>query len=151
MSQRSKLDRLADLTIRHCQQRNPQALDRIFNHQSPAHNQDLLAQVIPVLYSDLDTISWLCGYLASEINQIEDNNKPHPICELSRLLISVGMKLFEDFVPYPGRRIIIANTEKFEALPQDIQDRVYQLFDIHETSSEETQLINDAMLQELIL
>jgi len=145
---KSKLDKLADLTVRHCQQRNPEALDRIFDHQSPIDNQEMLEKVIPVLSSDLDTLSWLCGYLASEINHTEDNNKPHPIRELSRLLISVGMKLFEDFTPYPVCRIMIANTKKFEALPQDIQNRVYQFFDIYETTSEETQLMNEAILQE---
>jgi hypothetical protein len=99
----------------------------------------MLEKVIPVLSSDLDTLSWLCGYLASEINHTEDNNKPHPIRELSR---------FEDFTPYPVCRIMIANTKKFEALPQDIQNRVYQFFDIYETTSEETQLMNEAILQE---
>lgn len=146
---KSKLDILAESAILHCQQRSPESLDKIFDNQSPELNQQMLAKVIPALQTDIDSLSWLCGYLASEINCTEDNNKPHPISELSGLLISFGMELFEDFVPYPGRRLVIGNAEKFQSLPQEIQDRVNQFFEIKETSSEEAQRINEAILQKL--
>ncbi|WP_071192204.1 hypothetical protein [Trichormus sp. NMC-1] len=146
---KSKLDILAESAILHCQKRHPEALDNIFDNQPPAFNQQIFLKVIAALQTDLDTLSWFCGYLASEINCTQDNHKPHPISELSGLLISFGMELFEDFVPYPGRRLVIGNAEKFQSLPQEIQDRVNQFFVVKPTSSEEAQRINNAILQKL--
>ncbi|AFZ56855.1 hypothetical protein H6G54_02830 [Anabaena cylindrica FACHB-243] len=61
------------------------------------------------------------------------------------------MELFQDFTPYPGRRLVIGNTEKFAALPQETQDTVNQFFEIQEKSSEESQRINQAILEELVV
>ena len=145
---KSKLDILAELAIRYCQQRSPEKLDSIFDYQSPALNQQINSRVITAL--DIDTLSWFCGYLASEINCTQDNEKPYkPITELSGLLISFGMQVFEDFIPYPGCRLMISNAEKFQSLPQEVQDKINQFFEIQEKSSEESQQINNAILQKL--
>jgi hypothetical protein len=144
---KSKVDILAESAIKYCEKRSPEKLDTIFDYQPPEINHQICAKLIAVL--DIDTIAWFCGYLASEINYTEDNNKPHPIGELSGFLISLGFKLFEDFSPYPGRRLLIANTEKFQSLPQETQDKINQFFEIHSKSSEEAQQINNAILQEL--
>ncbi|MEA5553284.1 hypothetical protein VB713_20295 [Anabaena cylindrica UHCC 0172] len=146
---KSKLDILAESAIRYCHQRYPEALDNIFDNHSPEFNRPIFSKVIAALQTDIDTLSWFCGYLASEINTSEDNRKAHPISELSGLLISCGMELFEDFSPYPGRRLVIGNAEKFQSLPQEIQDRVNQFFVVKPTSSEEAQQINNAILQKL--
>ena len=144
---KSKLDILAESAISYCQHRSPEKLDTIFDYQPTEINHKICTKLVTVL--DIDTISWFCGYLASEINCTQDNNKPHPIGELSGFLISLGFQLFEDFSPYPGRRLVIANTEKFQSLPQEIQDSVNQFFKIQSKSSEESQQINNAILQEL--
>jgi hypothetical protein len=45
----------------------------------------------------IDTLSWFCGYIASEINRTEDNQKPHhPITKLSKTLITLGMEPFTE-------------------------------------------------------
>jgi hypothetical protein len=146
---KSKLDILAESAISYCQQRYPEALDNIFDNYPPAFNQQIFKKVIAELQTDIDILSWFCGYLASEINVSEDNYKPHPISELSGLLISCGMELLEDFSPSPARRLVIGNIEKFKALPPEIQDQVNQFFQIQEKSSEEAQQINNAILQKL--
>jgi len=144
---KSKLDILAESVVFYCQQRSPEKLDTIFDYQSPEINHQICDKVIGIL--DIDTIAWFCGYLASEINCTQDNNKPYPIGELSGFLISLGFKLFEDFTPYPGCRLVIANTEKFQSLPQETQDKINQFFEIQEKSSEESQQINNAIIQKL--
>ena len=144
---KSKVDILAESAIKYCEERSPEKLDTIFDYQPPEINHQICDKVIGIL--DIDTIAWFCGYLASEINYTEDNNKPHPIGELSGFLISLGFKLFEDFTPYPGCRLVIANTEKFQSLPQEIQDKINQFFEIQSKSGKEAQEINNAILQEL--
>ena len=62
-----------------------------------------------------------------------------------------GMEPFTDFMPYPGCRIVILNSEKFESLPESVQAVVQQAFDIKESTGEEAQRINDALLQELVV
>lgn len=90
--------------------------------------------------------------MASEINRTEDNQKPHhPIAELSKTLITSGMEPFTDFMPYPGCRIVILNSEKFESLPESVQAVVQQAFNIKESTGKEAQRINDALLQELVV
>ncbi|AFZ27260.1 hypothetical protein Cylst_5226 [Cylindrospermum stagnale PCC 7417] len=148
---KSKLDILAESAVGYCQQRNPESLDKIFDNQPVQLNQQLLPKLIAALKPDADALSWLCGYFCSEINCTEDNQKlHHPITKLSRLLISAGMEPFEDFTPYPGCRLVV-NAEKFQSLPADIQQQVHQFFDINETTGEEAQRINQAMLQELMV
>jgi hypothetical protein len=144
---KSKLDILAESAVFYCQQRSPEKLDTIFDYQPPEINHQICSKLVASL--DIDTISWFCGYLASEINYTQDNNKPHPIGELSGFLISLGFQLFEDFSPYPGCRLVIANTEKFQSLPQEIQDQVNQFFIVKPTSSEEAQEINNAILEKI--
>jgi hypothetical protein len=146
---KSKFDILAESAVFYCQQRSPEKLNTIFDYQLPEINHQICDQAIAVL--DIDTIAWFCGYLASEINCTQDNNNPYPIGELSGFLISLGFKLFKDFTPYPGCRLVIANTEKFQSLPQETQDTINQFFQIQEKSSEESQQINNAILQELQL
>lgn len=50
---------------------------------------------------------------------------------------------------YPGCRIVILNNDKFEALPPRVQAAVKEAFDVVETSGEEAQRINEALLREL--
>ncbi|MEH2207148.1 MAG: hypothetical protein V7K53_24270 [Nostoc sp.] len=115
-------------------------------------NQRVVTGILAALQKDIDTLSWFCGYMASEINGSEDNQKPHhPIAELSKTLIKSGMEPFTDFMPYPGCRIVILNSEKFESLPESVQAVVQQAFDIKESTGKEAQRINDALLQELVV
>jgi DNA-binding cell septation regulator SpoVG len=46
-------------------------------------------------------------------------------------------------------RLVIGNTKKFKALPQEIQDQVNQFFIVKPTSSEEAQEINNAILEKI--
>jgi hypothetical protein len=89
--------------------------------------------------------------IAGAINRTEDNNKPHSIVLLSKLLIKSGMQPFEDFAPYPGCRIMIVNTDKFAALPEKVQVLVQFVFDVVERTSEEAQRINNALMEELMV
>jgi hypothetical protein len=57
------------------------------------------------------------------------------------------MELFVDFTPYPGSRILIANIEKFESLPEFVK-AAYQVM---ESTSERVQQMNNALLQELMV
>ncbi|MEH2154912.1 hypothetical protein [Nostoc sp.] len=83
-------------------------------------------------------------------NSTSDNDKSyHPITLLSKLLIKSGMQPFVDFMPYIGCRISILNNDKFEALPPRVQAAVKEAFDVVETSGEEAQRINEALLREL--
>ncbi len=155
----SKTDKLANMVVHYCQQRCPEKLDEIFDalplkrtqveHQRIA--EKLLELSIAALNDDIESTCWFCGYFAGEINRVEDNEKHGPIENLSQVLIKSGMQPFVDFVPYPGRRIIIANIEKFKTLPVDVQQAVQQFYQVSETSSEEAQLINDAILSELMV
>lgn len=115
-------------------------------------NKQVLYGTVAVLDKDIDTLGWLCGYFASEINRSEDNDKSHqPITLLSKLLIKHGMKPFKDFMPYVGCRISILDTEKFEALPDKVKIAVKEAFDIMEHLGKEAQLINDALLAEMMV
>jgi hypothetical protein len=145
--QRTKLDILSESAIKYCQQRYPEALDNIFDNHSSEFNHQLCHRVILAL--DIDAIAWFCGYLCSEINTSNDNNKPYPVGKLSAVLISQGMELFEDFTPYPGQRLLVGNPEKFRTLPQELQDQVNQLFEVQEKSTEEAQQIHRAILQNI--
>ncbi len=140
-------DKLVKQVVYHCQTRHPEALDEIFDNL-PLHSNDrILAGALAVLHNDLDSIGWLCGYLASEINSSEDNYRYHPIAELCKTLLEYGMELFVDFTPYPGSRILIANIEKFESLPEFVK----VAYQVMESTSERVQQMNDALLQELVV
>lgn len=148
--QPTKIDKLVESAVRYCQQRQPEALDQIFDNLPVKLNQQVLNGTVAALKKDIDSLSWLCGYFASEINSTSDNDKPyHPIILLSKLLIKSGMQPFLDFMPYIGCRISILNYEKFEALPPRVQAVVKEAFDVVETSGEDAQRINEALLREL--
>ena len=148
--QPTKIDKLVESAVRYCQKRQPEALDQIFDNLPVKLNQQVVTGILTAFQKDIDTLSWFCGYMASEINRTQDNQKPHhPIAELSKTLITSGMEPFIDFMPYPGCRLVILNSEKFESLPESIQAIVQQAFDIRESSSEEAHRINNALLQEL--
>lgn len=134
-SQKTKLDILTESAIKYCQERSPEKLNSIFDYHSPQFNRQICDRIIAVL--DINTIAWFCGYLCSEINHSSDNNKSYAIGKLSAVLISQGMQIFEDFTPYPGQRLIIANLEKFRAFPQEIQNQVSEFFEVQEKTSEE--------------
>ncbi|BAY14210.1 hypothetical protein [Calothrix sp. NIES-2098] len=58
------------------------------------------------------------------------------------------MQPFVDFMPDIGCRISILNTDKFAALPPKVQAAVKEAFEVVETSGEEAQRINEALLKE---
>ena len=148
--QPTKTDKLVEQVVHHCQKCSPQALDQIFDNLPVKLNKQVLDGTVAVLDKDIDTLSWLCGYFAGEINSTSDNNKPyHFITVLSKLLIKSGIQPFVDFVPYIGCRISILNIDKFEALPAKVQAAVKEAFDVMEHSGEEVQGINEALLAEM--
>ena len=61
------------------------------------------------------------------------------------------MQPFADFSPYPGCRLIIINTEKFAALPEQVQKLVGAAFDVMESTGEQAQQVNNALLEELVV
>jgi hypothetical protein len=148
--QPTKIDKIVESAVRYCQQRQPEALDQIFDNLPVKLNQQVVTGILAAFQGDIDTLSWLCGYFASEVNSTSDNDKPyHPITLLSKLLMKSGMQPFVDFMPYIGCRISILNSDKFEALPHRVQAAVKEAFDVVETSGEEAQRINEALLREL--
>jgi hypothetical protein len=150
--QSTKTDKLIESVVRYCHKRHPEALDKIFDNLPVELNKKLLASTVTVLSGDTDTLAWFCGYFAGAINCSEDNQKPHhPITLLSKLLIKYGMQPFSDFMPYPGCRLVILNTEKFGALPAEVQAAVQQAYEVTETIGEEAQRVNNALLQELVV
>ncbi|MCP6761947.1 MAG: hypothetical protein NHB32_25075 [Fischerella sp. CENA71] len=150
--QPTKIDKLVEQVVRYCHKRHPEALDKIFDTLPVNLNKQLVAGTVAALSADTDALAWFCGYMASAINRSEDNDKPyHPITLLSKLLIKHGMLPFGDFAPYPGCRLVILNTEKFEALPTEVQKLVQQAYEVTEATSEEALRINNALLQELVV
>jgi len=158
-SKQTEESKLIERMVRYCQKRNPEALDRLLDSVHvghTAHDSERLSYVlthgtIKQIQSDINTLSWFCGYMASEINRSEDNQGALPITKLARKLIELGMQPFEDFVPYPGRRLVIINDEKAKTLPDDLQAELRASFDLRETSGEEFNQINEAVRQELIV
>ncbi|GAX45776.1 hypothetical protein NIES4075_67970 [Tolypothrix sp. NIES-4075] len=158
--QPTKTDKLVEQVVRYCKQRHPEALDQIFDNLPVGRtvqeyqrlNQQVLAGTTNALRHDIDSLAWFCAYIASEINRSEDNHKPHhPIALLSKLLIKHGMQPFTDFSPYPGCRLIIINTEKFAALPEQVQKLVQSAFDVMESTGKQAIQINNALLEELVV
>ncbi|MFB2772261.1 hypothetical protein ACE1AT_23680 [Pelatocladus sp. BLCC-F211] len=149
--QPTKTDKLIESVVHYCHKRHPEALDQIFDNSPVELNKKLLAGTVAALSGDMDTLAWFCGYMASAINRSEDNQKPHPITLLSKLLIKHQMQPFSDFMPYPGCRLVILNTEKFEALPHSLQAVVQSYFDVMENSPEQMRRVNDALLEELVV
>jgi hypothetical protein len=146
-------DKLIEHIVRDCHQRSPEALDRTFDalpRNDEPLSQSIITAIVAHLQSDLDTLSWFCGYMASEISRCEDSDRSHlPITALSRTLITLGFQPFQDFSPYPGQRIIILSPEKFEALPKCARAEVEAAFDLLEQSGEQVQQVNEAIRQEL--
>ena len=151
-SQPTDIDKLVERAVKYCHKQNPEGLDQIFDNLPVELNKQVLVGTLAVLHNDTDILSWFCGYFAGEVNCTSDNDKPHhPITLLSKLLIQYGMYPFIDFAPYPGCRLMIANTEKFETLPEKVQTLVQGTFDVIERTGEEAKQINDALLEELVV
>jgi hypothetical protein len=153
-------DRWVEQIVRHCRERQPEALDCIFDKMhvgrtveaSGRLSQRVMAGVCTQLQPDVDTLAWFCGYLASEINRSEDNERDRlPLTELSKKLINLGFTVFKDFVPYSGRRIVIVSPEKFEALPESERTEIEQAFTLLEESGEQLWQINEALREELMV
>jgi hypothetical protein len=90
---------------------------------------------------------WLYG---TEISCSADNDSPYLLLTaLSRRLITLGFQPFSDFVPYPGRQLIILDTDRFEALPATVQAEIRAAFYLLECSGEQVQQVNEALRQEL--
>ena len=151
-----QINNLVEQVVRHCKERRPEVLDQIFDSLSTSEYQnitvELLEEISASLQNDTDTLSWFCGYMAFEINCSEDNHQPnHPITELAKILILSGMEPFTDFTPYPGCRLVIANTQKFEGLPASVKAVVQKAFDLMETPDKQMEQMNNALLSELIV
>lgn len=129
-------EKLIERMVRHCQKRNPEALDRLLDSVHLDHtpqeierlSYQLTQGTVAQIQSDIDTLSWFCGYMASEVNSSEDNARHLPIAELSKKLILAGMHPFQDFAPYPDRRLVVIDIQKAEALPRDLQDELKAAF-----------------------
>lgn len=151
--------KLIERMVHYCQKRNPEALDRLLDSVHMGHtaqeserlSYSLTHGTVTQIQSDIDTLSWFCGYMASEINRSEDNDRSLPVTGLAKKLIQAGMQPFEDFAPYPGRRLVIINDEKVKTLPEALQTELRASFDLTETSGEEFDQINEAIRQELIV
>ncbi|GJD22818.1 hypothetical protein RIVM261_077740 [Rivularia sp. IAM M-261] len=151
-TQRTKIDKFIEQAVNHARRRNPEALDRIMDNSPVEVTNQVKTGIITALDKDIDSLSWLCGYFASEVNSSSDNNKSHqPIILLSKLLIKHGMAPFTDFLPYVGCRITIINTDKFDALPAKVQEAINGAFEVLERSDEEARAINDALLAEMLV
>jgi len=146
------INQLIQQVVHHVQSHHPEALDLVFDSLRVDINEQVLAGAMAILSSDIDQLSWFCGYFAGEINCCEDNYKPHhPITNLAKILMKSGMQPFVDFTPYPGCRLVIANTAKLESLPEDVKAVVMEVFDLIETPDKQMQQMNDAILQELVV
>jgi hypothetical protein len=153
----TEADKLVERMVHHCRKRNPEALDRLLDSVHVGHTRQeserlsylLTHGTIAQIESDLDTLSWFCGYMCDEINTREESDQPLPITQLAKKLIQAGMEPFEDFVPYPGRRLVIINDEKAKMLPEELQAELKERFDLREASNEELYQINEAIRQEL--
>ena len=150
MSQ-SQINEIVEIAVGCCYQRNPELLDEIFDDLPVEINKQILSGTVAALNDDIDSLAWFCGYFAGAVNRSEDNEKPHLIILLSKMLIKNGMEAFADFAPYPGRRLVILNTQKFEALPSKVQLLMQEAFDVNQASSEEVLRINNAILEELVV
>lgn len=150
MSQ-SQINEIVELSVGCCYQRNPELLDEIFDDLPVEINKQILSGTVTALQGDIDSTAWFCGYFAGAVNRKEDNEKPHLIVLLSKMLIKSGMEAFADFSPYPGRRLVIINTEKFAALPEKVKLLMQEAFDVNEASGEEVLRINNAILEELMV
>lgn len=151
-TQPTKLDKFIEQAVDYSRRRNPEALDKILDNLPVELNNKVLQGTVKTLKQDIDSLSWLCGYFASEINSTSDNDKPRqPIILLSKLLMKHGMAPFVDFAPYTGCRIHIIDTDKFEALPVKVQEAINGAFEVMEQSDEEARAINDALLAEMLV
>jgi len=152
----TEADKLVEQVVKFCLEWSPEALDAIFNSLSSKRtakqyqqlNQKVLWGSVAAIKSDIETLSWFCSYLSSEINRSEDNNNPcHPIQDLAKILITAGMQPLDDFMPYLGCRIVIMKTKKFEALPDVLKTAVKEAFEVIQRTSEEVQQTNDVLLE----
>lgn len=126
-----KIDKLIESAVRYCHKRNPEALDTIFDNLPVKLNKQVLDGTVAALEKDIDALSWLCGYFASEINSTSDNDKPyHPIMLLSKLLIKSGMQPFVDFMPYVGEKVaklLSTAMQRLKTLPRESFRKFFQL------------------------
>lgn len=145
-----KIDELVQRVVSYVRARKPQSIDQVFDSLPVNLNDQILNGVLADLSDDADSLAWLCGYFASEINSSEDNDKLHkPITLLSKLLIKHGMRPFDDFLPYIGCRLTVFNTDKFALLPIKVQAVLRGGFDVEKMSNEDFGRINDALLGEM--
>lgn len=151
-TQPTKIDKYIEQAMKASLNRSPESLDQIFDNLPVKINNKVLKGTIAALNQDIDTLAWLCGYFASEINSSSDNEKSNrPISLLSKVLIKHGMKPFTDFMPYIGCRLTIINTDKFESLPNKVQEVINQAFEVMESSDEDIKNVNNAMLAEFLI
>lgn len=101
---------------------SPEGLNTIFDSLPSLATKTLLDAAVTAFNDDVDSLAWLCGYMADEINHSSDNNKENlPITKLSKVFIELGMAPFVDFMPNYFGQFAITNVDKFKALPPDIR------------------------------
>ena len=73
--QPTKTDKLIEQAVLHATKHDPESLDRIFDNLPIKLNEQVLLGAvakltggIAALTKDIDTLAWLCGYFAGEIN-----------------------------------------------------------------------------------
>lgn len=149
----SQADQFIDRIVRLCHKKQPEALDRIFDNpvlQAPEMSEQVLSGCVASLQSEPDILAWWCGYMCSEINRSEDNDRTHlPMTTLARKLIDAGLLPYQDFMPYPGQRLVFLNGDLFETLPPQLQTEIQAAFDVERPSDEQFRQNNEAIRQEL--
>lgn len=128
--------------------RCPEVLDQILASVDSGSQESLtfVGSVLESLEDSPDELAWMCGYMADEINQSGD--KPGNITNLSRKLIDAGLEPFQDFVPYPGRRILFLDEARFNNLSAALKREVTAHFATWGASAEELKVMNEALMKE---
>jgi hypothetical protein len=88
----SKIDKLVEQAVRYAQKRSPESIDTIFDNLPVKLNIQALNGAVVALQDDIDTLAWLCGYFASEINRSEDNDNPHHFIEKQGFVIKIVLR-----------------------------------------------------------
>lgn len=112
----------------------------------------MIAGVLKGLKDDADSIGWLCGYMASEINTQTDNHRQDLlITTISQLLVKAGWQPFTDFVPLPGNRLLVCDQNLVKFLPPKIRAVLENFASISARGREEVGKIIDALKSEWLL
>lgn len=149
----NQADKFIDRVVQLCHKKNPEALDLIFDNpaiQAPETSEQVFSGCVALLQAEPDVLAWWCGYMCSEINRSEDNQREHlPMTTLARKLIDAGLLPYRDFMPYPGQRLILLDGDLFKTLPLQLQAEMQAAFNLERPTDEEFRQNNEAIRQEL--